>query len=65
MENLVIVSKVKKYIKDKSNFQTAKSTVDKLSEAVAVICDRGIESAKEENRKTVMEKDIAKAIEHM
>lgn len=55
---LVVTSKVKKYIKEKSTFNTSAETVDVLSKAVQSLCDRGIESAKNDGRKTVMARDI-------
>ncbi len=55
---LVVTSKVKKYIKEKATMNTSAETVDVLSKAVQALCDRGIESAKNDGRKTVMARDI-------
>ncbi|MES2768364.1 MAG: hypothetical protein V4596_04395 [Bdellovibrionota bacterium] len=55
---LVVTSKVKKYIKEKATYNTSSETVDVLSKAVQALCDRGIESAKNDGRKTVMARDI-------
>ena len=55
---LVVTSKVKKYIKEKATYNTSAETVDVLSKAVQALCDRGIESAKNDGRKTVMARDI-------
>jgi histone H3/H4 len=58
IETLVVVSKVKKFIKEKGECNTSSETIEKLSKAVEQLCQRGIESAKADGRKTVMERDI-------
>lgn len=58
-EVLVVTSKVKKYIKEKVGYNTSAETIAVLSEAVQRLCDRGIESAKTDGRKTVMARDIS------
>ena len=55
---LVVTSKVKKFIKDQSNFNTSSETINALSKAIEQLCKNGIEKAKSENRKTVMARDI-------
>jgi len=60
---LVVTSKVKKYIKEKSGCNTAGNTIDVLSEAIEKLCEKGMESAKAEGRKTVMPRDIV--IDHL
>lgn len=55
---LVVTSKVKKYIKEKGECNTSAETIDQLSRAVEALCNRGIESAKADGRKTVMARDI-------
>ncbi len=55
---LVVTSKVKKYIKEKAGFNTSAETVAVLSQAIQRLCDRGVESAKSDGRKTVMARDI-------
>jgi histone H3/H4 len=60
---LVVTSKVKKFIKDKGGYNTSAETIDMLSKAVEALCEKGIESAKNDGRKTVMARDIA--IEHL
>ncbi len=57
-EVLVVTSKVKKYIKDKGGCNTSAETIDVLSKAVQALCDKGMESAKADGRKTVMARDI-------
>lgn len=55
---LVVTSKVKKFIKEKSTMNTSAETIDILSKAIEQLCLRGIESAKADGRKTVMARDI-------
>lgn len=57
-EVLVVVSKLKNYIRDKSEMNTAGSVAPKISDIVRRLCDQAIESARKDGRKTVMEKDF-------
>ena len=59
MENiLVVTSKVKKFIKEKGDCNTSGETVEILSKAIERLCEKGIEHAKNDGRKTVMARDI-------
>lgn len=60
---LVVTSKVKKYIKEKGECNTASETIEVLSKAVERLCQKGVESAKADGRKTVMARDIV--IDHI
>jgi hypothetical protein len=55
---LIVVSKLKKYIKDRSGFNTSDQIVDLLSDHVRAICDEAIRAAARNDRKTVLERDI-------
>ncbi len=55
---LVVTSKVKKVIKETGDCNTSGETIQILSKAVEALCRRGIESAKNDGRKTVMARDI-------
>lgn len=55
---LVVVSKIKNYIRVKSEMNTAGSVAPKLSEMIQTLCDRAIENAKADGRKTVMDRDF-------
>jgi histone H3/H4 len=55
---LVVTSKVKKFIKESGGCNTSAETIDMLSKAVQALCQKGIESAKADGRKTVMARDI-------
>ena len=58
MEVLVVASKVKKYIKDKSEMSTSGSVMDALTRIVMHECDKAIENAQKQKRKTVMDRDF-------
>lgn len=58
-EVLVVTSKVKKHIKENGSCNTSAETIDALSKAVEALCQRGIENAKADGRKTVMARDIS------
>ena len=58
-EILVVVSKVKNYIKEKSGgMNTSGSVAEALSSAICRMCNRAIENAKKDGRKTVMDRDF-------
>lgn len=58
-EALVVASKVKKLIKDESTLSTSSQAIDQLTVRVRTICDRAIENAKADKRKTVMDRDFS------
>lgn len=55
---LIVVSKVKSYIKQQSQLNTSQCAIDTLTQIVARECDKAIESAIEAGRKTVMGRDL-------
>lgn len=55
---LVVTSKVKKYIKESGGCNTSGETIAVLSKAIERLCEKGVESAKADGRKTVMARDI-------
>lgn len=57
-EILVVASKVKAYIKDKSGMNTSATVMEALTQVVEKACQRAIENAKNEKRKTVMDRDF-------
>ena len=57
-EVLVVVSKTKKYIKDKSGMNTSSSAMDEMSKIMQKLCDKAIENAANDGRKTVMDRDF-------
>lgn len=58
-EVLVVVSKLKTYIKEKSGMNTSGGVAAVLSDAVRRMCDEAIERARNEGRKTVMDRDFS------
>ncbi len=58
-EVLVIASRLKEYIDAKSEgCNTSQSVMDVLSDHLRRVCDRGIENARADGRKTVMDRDF-------
>ncbi len=57
-EILVVVSKIKNYIREKSEMNTAGTVADVLSGIVRRICDEAVAHAKQDGRKTVMDRDF-------
>jgi histone H3/H4 len=59
-EILIVVSKMKKYIKDRSGFNCSDAVAEVLSEHVRAICDESIRAAARDERKTVLDRDVPK-----
>ena len=57
-EVLVVASKLKKHIKDQAGMNTSSSVMTVLSEKVRQMCDEAIANAKNDGRKTVMDRDF-------
>ncbi len=57
-EILVVASKVKTYIRQLSGMNTSTSTMRELTKCIMRLCRRGIENARREGRKTIMDRDI-------
>ena len=55
---LVVVSKLKNYIRAKSGMNTAATVSTKITEIVKGLCDEAIEKAKADGRKTLMDRDF-------
>lgn len=55
---LIVVSKLKNYIKARSDMNTSADVSDVLSDIVRSYCDRAIEEARTQGRKTVMGRDF-------
>ena len=59
-EVLIVVSKMKKYIKDRSGFNCSDAVAENLSDHVRAVCDEAIRAAGREERKTVLDRDVPK-----
>lgn len=57
-EILVVVSKMKAYISDKSGMNTSGDVANILSDRIRILCDRAVEQARADGRKTVMARDF-------
>ncbi len=57
-EVLVVVSKIKNYIREKSQMNTSATVADVLSDKIRAMCDQAVENAKNDGRKTVMDRDF-------
>jgi histone H3/H4 len=58
-EVLVVASKVKTYIREKSDMNTSAGVFDVLSDKLREMCDRAIENARNDGRKTVKDRDFS------
>lgn len=57
-EVLIIASRLKEYIQARSEYNTSASVMDVLSDHVRILCDRAIDNARADGRKTVMDRDF-------
>jgi len=55
---LIVVSKLKAYIRAKSGMNTSDGVADVLSDRLRELCDAAIEEARTQGRKTVMDRDF-------
>ena len=56
---LVVVSKLKNYVRTTSGMNTSGGVAATLSVLVKGLCNQGIENAKKDGRKTLMERDFS------
>ena len=57
-EILVVVSKLKAYVKERSGLNTSADVMPELSNIIRKECDKAIERAKQSERKTLMARDF-------
>lgn len=57
-EVLVVVSKLKNYVRSVSGMNTSGNVAPKVSDLVRMLCDRAIENARNDGRKTLMDRDF-------
>ena len=57
---LIVVSKMKKYIKDRSGMNCSDAVADMLSDHVRLLCDEAIRAAARDERKTVLDRDVTR-----
>ena len=58
-EVMVVVSKLKKYIRAEAGMSTGSSAAPALSNIVRQLCDQAIENARNDRRKTVKDRDFS------
>lgn len=56
---LVVASKVKKFIREKSGLSTSAEILEGLSQKVEQLCLEAVEKAKADGRKTVKGRDLS------
>ena len=57
-EVLIIASRLKEYIQARSEFNTSAAVMDVLSDHIRNVCDEGIQQARNDGRKTVLDRDL-------
>ena len=57
-EVLVVVSKMKQYVKDRADMNSSGDVADILSDLIRRACDQAIERARADGRKTIMARDF-------
>ena len=57
-EVLIIASRLKEYITARSDYNTSAGVMDVLSDYVRILCDRAVDNARAEGRKTVLDRDF-------
>jgi len=55
---LIVASKLKKYIRDRSGLRTSDGVLSLLSDLVRAACDEAIGRARESERTTVLDRDV-------
>src|SRR6476620_6558108 len=58
---MVVVSKVKKYIRDRGGMNTSDAVAEALGAHVRKVCDDAIRNAARDGRKTVLDRDVPPA----
>ena len=57
-EVLVVVSKLKSYVRERSGMNTSDGVMELLSDRLRALCNEAIRSAQRDGRRTVMERDF-------
>jgi hypothetical protein len=58
LDVLIVASKLKKYVKDRHNLSTSANVIDRLSELVRDLVDGAVVEVRQEERKTLMDRDF-------
>ena len=62
---LIVVSKLKKYVRDRSGMNTSDGVVPILSDHVRELCREAIRQAGQDGRRTVLDRDFTKVLEQL
>lgn len=57
-EILVVASKLKNYVREKSGMNTSAGVLAVVSDKIRQMCDQAIENARNDGRKTVKDRDF-------
>ncbi len=57
-EVLVVASKVKGYIREQGEMKTSSAVLTVLSDRIRRLCDQAMENARQDGRKTVLDRDF-------
>jgi histone H3/H4 len=57
-EILVVVSKLKTYVKSSAGMNTSGAVAEKLSDIIRGLCDEAVARARADGRKTLMDRDF-------
>ncbi len=57
-ETLVVASKLKDYVRARSDMNTSAGVFDALSDIIRELCDEAIDKARQDGRKTLMDRDF-------
>lgn len=57
-EILIVASRLKDYIRERSGYNTSEGVLAPLSDIVRRFCDEAIENAKRDERRTVLDRDV-------
>ena len=58
LDVLIVASKLKKYVKDRHDLNTSANVMDRLSDLVRSLVDDAVIRARQEGRKTLMDRDF-------
>jgi len=58
---LIVVSKMKKYIRDRSGMNISDAVANALGDHVRTVCDEAIRAAARDGRKTVLDRDVPRS----
>jgi hypothetical protein len=58
---LIVVSKMKKYIRDRSGMNVSDAVASALGDHVRTVCDEAIRAATRDGRKTVLDRDVPRS----